>query len=98
MFANLAAISTLIQSDPQASDEEKSSALAAVKGTPPKRGDGEVVSFRRAAEILGYRSTKGVRKALHNGILKGFYGGRKQARCTGIVRASIYSAIGRAAS
>lgn len=95
MFANLAAITTLIESDPSATPEEKSSALATLSGVNTRKPDGAVVSFKRAAEILGYRGVRGVRKALHAGILKGYYGGARQQRCTGIVLASINAAIGK---
>ena len=92
MFTHETAIVTLIASDPSATDAEKAAAIAAVAGKPSKT-DCEVVSFRRAAEILGYKSTKGVRKALHNGVLRGFYGGLKRKRCTGILMSSIKAAI-----
>ena len=97
MFQFRHAIITLITDDPTATDAEKSAAISAIAGVSHTAiEDGEVVSFARAAQILGYRSTKGVRKALKAGVLKGYYGGKQQKRCTGIVRASIDSALKRA--
>ena len=95
MFANFPALKTLIETDPSATAEEKSSALAHFTGQTVQKPDGEVVSFKRAAEILGYNGVRGVRKALHSGRLKGFYGGARQQRCTGIILASINEALGK---
>ena len=94
MFANLPALKTLIESDPSATSEEKSSALAHFAGETERKQDGAVVSFKRAAEILGYNGVRGVRKALHSGRLRGYYGGARQQRCTGIILASIHEALG----
>lgn len=54
-----------------------------------------MVSLKRAAEILGYKSTRCVRKSLHAGVLRGFYGGGMQQRVTGIVTDSIYQLLGK---
>ena len=61
MFANLPALKTLIETDPTATAEEKSAALAHFAGesAQTKKQDGEVVSFKRAAEILGYKKASG---------------------------------------
>lgn len=101
-FANELAITTLIKADSEASDDLKERALRAVQDIPepvkePKKpkGDGDVVSLKRAAEILGYKSTRCVRKSLHAGVLRGFYGGGMQQRVTGIVTDSIYQLLGK---
>lgn len=102
-FANELALCTLIKNDSEADDALKDRALRAVQDIPepvkeePKKpkGDGDVVSLKRAAEILGYKSTRCVRKSLHSGVLRGFYGGGMQQRVTGIVTDSIYEHLGK---
>lgn len=102
-FANELAITTLIKADSEASDDLKERSLRVIQEIPepvkeePKKpkGDGDVVSLKRAAEILGYKSTRCVRKSLHAGVLRGFYGGGMQQRVTGIVTDSIYQLLGK---
>ena len=91
VFAHQSALALLITADPLASEAEKATALAAIAGRPPQ-ADGEVVSFRRAAEILGYKGPRGVYRALRDGVLQGYYGGKNHKRCTGILMSSIRAA------
>ena len=98
MFANLQALVTLVSSDNQATDAEKSAVLSAIQGGCPRPDPAvraEVVSFADAARILGYKSARGVYRALHDGALEGFYGGRRQRRCTGITMQSINRALNK---
>lgn len=102
MFANRSALELLVRSDESATEAEKSSALAAICGrlpNPPTADDEpEVVSFETAAKILGYKGARGVYRALHDGVLQGYYGGKNHRRCTGITRVSINRALGKAVS
>lgn len=98
MFTHLKAIEALVGADPTATATEKAavlSALAQTETVPRRRkshAEAEVVSLREAADILGYTSTRSVRKAVKAGALVGFYGGRGQ-RVTGVTRASIRAAL-----
>lgn len=97
MFTFAKSIEALVGADPTATAKEKAavlSALARVEKEPRRtaHAEAEVVSLQEAAEILGYTSTRSVRKALKAGALKGFYGGRGE-RVTGITRASIREAL-----
>lgn len=97
MFTYSNAIAALVGADPTATAKEKAevlSALARAEKETRRRthADAEVVSLAEAAEILGYTSTRSVRKALKAGALTGFYGGKGE-RVTGVTRASIRSAL-----
>ena len=98
MFSYHNAIEALIGADPTATASEKAAVLTALAQTEtvPRRrtahAEAEVVSLREAARILGYISTRSVRKAVKAGALTGFYGGRGE-RVTGVTRASIRSAL-----
>lgn len=102
MFANRSALELLVRSDTQATEAEKSSALAVICGRPDSQPTGgvepEVVSFETAAKILGYKGARGVYRALHDGVLQGYYGGKARRRCTGITRDSINRALGKGAA
>ena len=95
MFLNRDAIITLVKSDPAASDREKKSVVAAMSGDGASfsAAGRAVVSFKDAAQILGYSGKRGVYRALHDGVLTGFYGGKHQQRCTGITMESIQRAL-----
>lgn len=98
MFLNLAAIETLVNADTKASPEEKERVIAALRGErpwPPQERPVEkaVVGFKDAAAMLGYKGPRGVYRALRDGVLKGYYGGRKRRRCTGITMESIQRAL-----
>ena len=99
MFTHHKSIEILVAADPTATATEKAavlSALAQSEQKPRRRtthADSEVISLQEAAEILGYKTTRGVRKALKAGALVGFYGGRKGERVTGVTRASIREAL-----
>lgn len=98
MFTYQQAIEALIGADPTATATEKAAVLSALATAEKKtrrrttHADSEVISLQEAAEILGYKTTRGVRKALKAGALKGFYGGRGE-RVTGVTRASIREAL-----
>lgn len=97
MFTYQQAIEALIGSDPTATASEKAAVLSALAQTEkePRRrtqSEAEVVSLQEAARILGYTSTRSVRKAIRAGALVGFYGGRGE-RVTGVTRASIREAL-----
>ena len=98
MFSYHNAIEALIGADPTATAAEKAAvltALARAEKEPRRRtahAEAEVVSLREAARILGYTSTRSVRKAIKAGALKGFYGGKGQ-RVTGVTRQSIREAL-----
>ena len=97
MFTFSKAIAALIGADPTATATEKAAvltALARAEKEPRRRthAEAEVVSLREAARILGYTSTRSVRKAVKAGALTGFYGGSGQ-RVTGVTRASIRAAL-----
>ncbi len=98
MFTFAKSIEALVGADPTATATEKATVLTALAQTEtvPRRrtahAEAEVVSLQEAAEILGYKTTRGVRKALKAGALTGFYGGKGE-RVTGVTRASIRSAL-----
>ena len=93
MFSYLKAIEALIGADPTATAAEKAAVLSALaEAQKVSTVESEVVSLADAATMLGYSSTKGVRKAIRAGALKGFYGG-KGKRVTGVTRKSIREAL-----
>ena len=98
MFTHAKAIAALVGADPTATASEKAAvltALARAEKEPHRQtahAESEVISLQEAAEILGYKSTRSVRKAVKAGALVGFYGGKGQ-RVTGVTRASIRAAL-----
>ena len=97
MFTNLTAIKTLVDTDPTATSVEKWSINEILSGKFPadttSNTPEKVVSFTRAASMLGYKSTAGVYKAIQTGRLKGYYGGAKRRRSSGVLLSSITEAL-----
>lgn len=100
MFQNFLAIETLINSDLSATQEEKNLLLKALKGELPvlegQKADEvmpAVVKIPVAAKMLGYKSSYGVYKALRDGVLQGYYGGKSGKRITGVITKSIQKAL-----
>jgi len=99
MFANREAIEMLVRGDSTASDAEKSSVLGMMSGggvavSAKPEGERLVVSFEEAARMLGYRSLRGVYKAVGDGVLKAYYGGKSARRATGVLMSSIRQVTG----